>query len=224
MLDIPAWTSGTVALDSIVHLPRNPKDHDVGLIIQSIQRWGFVDPMVINRRTGYLIAGHGRDKALVMMREQGMTAPDGIQVDSSIWRVPVYAVDVPADQEEALAIALNRSTEMGGWDEPMLTKVLSDLAAQGEDALHGTGYDLDDVNVMLGTYTFSPEEEWDNMPEFVQEELGVFHTIKVHFKTLDDLSAFAKLIEQNISEQTTFIYYPKQINEDLTQYKVIDES
>ena len=62
------------------------------------------------------------------------------------------------------------------------------------------------------------------MPEFEQEAIEVFHTIKVHFKTLVDLQAFAAVVEQTITENTTFIYYPKQQHENLKQYAVIDES
>ena len=36
----------------------NPKDHDIGEIYTSIKRWGFIEPIVRNEKTGKLVAGH----------------------------------------------------------------------------------------------------------------------------------------------------------------------
>ena len=42
---------------------RNPKDHDIGAISRSVNRFGFTAPVIIDERTGYLAAGHGRRKS-----------------------------------------------------------------------------------------------------------------------------------------------------------------
>lgn len=166
-----AWTAGHVELRRLVQLPRNPKDHDVGQLILSIRRFGFVDPVVINQRTGRLLAGHGRDKALSMMRQQNMPLPTGIKEQNGDWLVPAYFVDVAEDEEEALAVALNRLTETGGWDLSVLSTVLSALAERGEDKLHGTGYTLDDVNDLIQLTAAPPslddlaDEYGDPQPE-----------------------------------------------------------
>ena len=60
--------------------PRNPKAHDVGTINGSIDRFGVLDLIVRDERTGYLISGHGRTKALTHMSSKGETAPDGVKV------------------------------------------------------------------------------------------------------------------------------------------------
>ncbi len=51
-------------LDSIICDERNSKDHDVGEISKSVSRFGFVEPLIIDERTGKLVAGHGRLKTL----------------------------------------------------------------------------------------------------------------------------------------------------------------
>ena len=66
------------------------------------------------------------------------------------------------------------------------------------------------------------EEEWQDMPEFVQENKLPFRTIYVHFKNEKDVEAFSKLIGQKISQRTKFVWYPKVTPEDLIKLKYVD--
>lgn len=129
---------------------RNPKAHDIPGTIQSMRRFGFVDPPAQDQRTGLLIAGHGRIAALRVMRERGDTPPDGIDPDG--WKVPVYVGWASADDDEAGAalIALNRLTERGGWDSEALTALLSQVSAAAGDGLTGVGYNADDLEKLRG--------------------------------------------------------------------------
>jgi hypothetical protein len=52
------------------------------------------------------------------------------------------------------------------------------------------------------------QEEWKGMPEFVQEDLTSYKSIKVHFRNEDDLQAFAKLINQKITPKQKACWYP----------------
>jgi len=143
-----AWTSDFLPLEKAVRLPRNPKEHDIGLLHGLMERHGYLEPITVNTRTGRLIAGHGRVDTLQQKKATGQPPPQGIQARNGSWEVPVWFVDVPEEREEAAAIALNRSTEAGGWDETQLAEVLSDLAAQGE--LIGSGYDEEDLDRLIG--------------------------------------------------------------------------
>ena len=53
-----------VKLSEIQTADKNPKDHDVGAIYQSMKRFGFVAFPLINSTTDKLLAGHGRLKTL----------------------------------------------------------------------------------------------------------------------------------------------------------------
>ena len=84
-------------LDDIIQADTNPKDHDLGVLYQSMKRFGFTNPIIINESTGKLLAGHGRLQTLKMMRDNGEKAPDRIEVeldtgDETIeyWHVPSY--------------------------------------------------------------------------------------------------------------------------------------
>jgi hypothetical protein len=53
------------------------------------------------------------------------------------------------------------------------------------------------------------EEHWQGMPEYKSENLTSLTSIIVHFASIDDLKAFAKLINQPITSKTQSIWYPQ---------------
>lgn len=137
---------GLESLSKIVRLPRNAKEHDLGILHTSYDAYNFLDRLIINTVTGHLVAGHGRIDALQQRKASGELPPGGIEVNGSEWLVPVDYVEIPEDKEEAAAIMLNRSNE-AGWDEPLLAQMLADLAAQ--DMLELTGFNGDDLDALL---------------------------------------------------------------------------
>lgn len=50
---------------------RNPKTHDAEAIGASVERFGYVEPMVLDERTGRLVAGHGRLEHLLALQKKG---------------------------------------------------------------------------------------------------------------------------------------------------------
>jgi hypothetical protein len=129
-------------------LPGNPKSHDVGAITQSMGRFGFLERVVVNRRTGHTVSGHGRLETLAALKRAGESPPVGVVVrNDDEWLVPVDYVTLTEQDERAAAIALNRLVTLGGWDDALLATMLQELAAAG--ALAGVGYDGDDVDALL---------------------------------------------------------------------------
>jgi len=138
---------GMLSLSEIEELPRNAKNHDLGAIHQSYDRFSFIERLIINNTTGHLVAGHGRLHALKQRKQSGKEAPEGIDVQGDEWLVPVDYVDIPADKEEAAAIALNRLPELGGWDEETLLDTLTEI--ERKTGLAGTGFDVEDLDNMV---------------------------------------------------------------------------
>lgn len=138
-----------VPLASLVPSPKNPKLHSEG-IQTSISRFGFIEPVVIDERTGQLISGHGRMEALQEAQGAGQDPPEGIEVQAGEWLVPVNRGWASKNDQEASAalVALNRYVELGGWDDQALADILQDLSAV-PDGLEGIGYDQDDLDQML---------------------------------------------------------------------------
>lgn len=134
-------------LSSLLPAHRNPKRHDIATIIASIQRFGFVSPLIEDAETGHLVAGHGRLEALLQMQKRQTSVPQGIQVvQSGDWCVPVVCGKAFASEREAEAYLLadNRLVEIGGgWEDAILLTMLK--ALQEDHALVGIGYTDDDL-------------------------------------------------------------------------------
>ncbi len=67
------------------------------------------------------------------------------------------------------------------------------------------------------------QQHWQNMPEFVQEDLSPAKTVIVHFENLSDLSAFAKLVDQRITPNTRSIWYPELEIGRFSDKRYVDE-
>ena len=68
------------------------------------------------------------------------------------------------------------------------------------------------------------EEEWQGMPEFVQEDLSPYKTIMVHFENEEAMESFAKLVDQTINLRTKSIWYPKAEIGHFFDKRYVDES
>jgi hypothetical protein len=137
-------------LEDLAADPRNPKAHDEETIDDSIGRFGMLDLIVRDERTGRIISGHGRSKALAAREARGESAPEGVKVDEEgRWLVPVVVGWASRTDTEAAAalIALNRTTELGGWVDDALLDLLDDLD-DGDDGLLGVGFDEEDVEAL----------------------------------------------------------------------------
>jgi hypothetical protein len=157
-------------IDEIRPHPNNPKGHDLDTIVASIARLGFAEPIVVDQRTGLNISGHGRVDALTELRMlvaaeatdpsgRPYVVPDGITVDDEgRWLAPVFVGWSSTDDREAEAalIALNRTTETGGWlNQPLLD--LLDRLAEIDDGFAGVGFDLDDVDDLRALLAGPPD-------------------------------------------------------------------
>lgn len=137
-------------LDEIPVALVNPKLHSDAEIRASLRRFGYVEPGLIDDRTGRLVAGHGRLAALQAMRADSDPPPAGIEVRADgAWLVPVTRGWASSSDMEAHAVgvALNRLTEAGGWDNEALAELLEDFAG-GEHGFDGLGFgggDLDEI-------------------------------------------------------------------------------
>lgn len=108
-----------VLVDALNPAPYNPRTWNAaGLasLMASLDEFGFVEPLVVNRRGNVVVGGHMRLEAA---RRRGDK------------KVPVYFVDLDPDGERTLNLALNRTG--GEWDVPRLEALVSDLASRRGD-------------------------------------------------------------------------------------------
>ena len=100
--------------------PRTISDEALAGLGQSIGRYGLVQPIIVNARTGRVVGGHQRLKVL---QAKGVEATD------------VVVVDVEEAEEKALNLALNSPRISGEWTADalgLLEEVVGALPDLGE--------------------------------------------------------------------------------------------
>ncbi len=155
-----------VPLDQAARWDDNPKKHDIGALIQSIQLHGFGDPPKYDSNLDGLVYGNGRTEALERMRQEGMDPPRGIaKLEDDQWAIPViFGVDAKSKAAAvAFAIDHNNLGLLGGgldftdmlslWDEEGLQRVLADVPDAGGLL---ASLDADDVASLLSGPDFDP--------------------------------------------------------------------
>ena len=171
-------------LSKLVSWPRNPKDHDLPLLQASMRRFGFTQPILIDERSGQMVAGHGRVDSLRVMKVAGAEPPERIRVDGDEWLVPVLRGVAFENNTEAEAYGLvdNRATEKGGWNDDMLSRVLVDLVAQ--DAMQGVGWTEEEIDNLISDS--SPMTKGDPVPEMALLPFETYDYVMLVFKNTWD--------------------------------------
>lgn len=161
-----------IPLSTIQGWPRNPKRHDLESLGASVGRFGFVSPLLLDEKSGRLVAGHGRLDVLRAMKERGEVPPDRVQIKNDEWLVPVVRGMHFASEAEAEAYLLadNQVTIAGGWDEDALAGILAGMAEQGKQALDGLGWSADDIEMMLDGLGEDGEPAEDPEPQINKAE------------------------------------------------------
>ena len=115
---------------------RNARRHDernMKAIVDSLEQFGQVEPLVVRKGLGRVVGGNGRLEA---MRKLGWTS------------AKVVEVDLDDRQATALAIALNRSGELGSWNLDQLEKNLLELRGTELD-LSTLGFDEHELSRII---------------------------------------------------------------------------
>lgn len=123
-----------------------------------------------------------------------------------------------------LAYLDNQASSVGlSWDAEQL---LADMTAGVDLSNIFNQVELD--TMLAGLVTPEPEddpnEHWKGMPEFEQEDKMGVQSIHVHFKTREDVVAFAKLIGQNLTDKTRSIWYPQIEKTDMVGELYVSQS
>lgn len=66
------------------------------------------------------------------------------------------------------------------------------------------------------------KQEWKGMPEYVQKDIKPYKSLLVHFRNLKDFNEFKKVIEQDMSPNTKYIWFPKLEINELYKYRYVD--
>lgn len=104
-----------VGYKSLIPADYNPRQMDartLRVLVGSLLRFGWVMPVVINRRTGNIVGGHQRARANAVVVTQLRSKGDKRAAEYE--RPPAIYVDVSLSIEKAMNVALNQIS--GDWD------------------------------------------------------------------------------------------------------------
>lgn len=145
-----------VSIEKLVPNPRNPNQHpesQVRLLAKAIAHQGWRSPIVVSKRSGFVVSGHGRFEAAKAL---GLSA------------VPVDYQDFATDADEwAHLIADNRLAELAEADSAGLKEILGELKA-ADFNLDATGFD---ENALAGLLVDPVEPEPPDDFKLVDENL-----------------------------------------------------
>ena len=174
--------------------PNNPNQGDIGIIVESLESHGYMKPVLVQKSTMRIIAGNHTVQATEI---EGFEEIDVILRDCT--------------DEEALRIMLmdNESSRKSNNDRIVLTDILESLV-RTEYGLRGTGFTGEDLDDLI--HEFKPElqtnpiDEWENMPEFEQEDINSAYRCTVHFLSEKDRDDFFKLLGRDFKAS---IWWPE---------------
>lgn len=135
-----------------------PKDKEYQKIKRSIEEFGYVDPIIINK-DNTIIGGHQR---VTVLKDLGYK------------EINVIQIDIDKTKEKALNIALNKIT--GSWDYALLGDLLLELDAENYD-LEITGFDLDEIEDLMAPIDYNEIEEDDYEVELPEESKAKYGDI-----------------------------------------------
>lgn len=127
--------------------PNNPRINDDASekLIKGIKEYGFVNPVIVNKRDSMVLAGHTRIKALQKMGETS---------------IPVIYVDMNEVDARGFSIWDNKSAEFSKWDQDLLKLEIEGLSNDGFD-IELTGFDFDFLEISVpGQQTKTLDDEY----------------------------------------------------------------
>lgn len=153
--------------------PRSISDAELRKLMRSIETFGFVEPVIVNKRTpekGWSVtAKDAEGNKKYQPEELQATIVGGHQrVKAALslgWeRVPVVWVDLNEVEEVSLNIALNKI--QGVWNEEKLVEAF-DIIRNNNDFPdfdpEVSGFELTDMDALIETFSIDPPEDFPDV-------------------------------------------------------------
>lgn len=186
-----------VGIKKVIPYEGNPRRNEevVDKVAASLNEFGWQQPIVVDKEM-VVVAGHTR-----------LQAAKKLKMD----KVPIHVADLTETQAKAYRLADNRIAEDADWDRALLGLEIRQLDDLGFD-LDLTGFNNLELSNLLIDPEFAEgaEDEWRNMPEFLQEDKTAYKSLIVHVKDQSTLNELSKLLDQPITKDTRYIWVPKQ--------------
>lgn len=206
-----AWENRIIGsgIENPGKLNKNPKNWRVHTRLQTksmeavLDKIGWVQEVIVNKRTGNLVDGHLRVELASKRKET---------------EIPVKYVDLSEEEEELVLLTYDPIGALIQADAEAL-KELADAADREDEGIRAL---IEDIEGEYGLFKFDAEDEWKGMPEFIQEEEKHFKII-VHFPDDNAVNTFSELVGQKITEKTKYIWFPKQEDPRQRDYEYVTD-
>ena len=149
--------------------PRVVNDSKLDALKDSLSKFGYVQPIVVNNKTNNLISGHQRLRILKDSHQE----------------IEVWMVDVDEFKENAAAIALNN--EVADYDQDMLKSIIDEI---DESNVRLTGFDDSEIKRI----TEELDESFMQGTEELSEQIDIYKTT-LEFSSLENKFRWENFIE-----------------------------
>jgi ParB-like chromosome segregation protein Spo0J len=153
----------TIPLTALTPDPQNARAHDAQnkrVVGSSVQEFGFLGSIVVEKGTGRILAGNARTEQAIA---HGIREAVVVEYDPRTQAIVVEA-DLHGQDATRFALADNRSSELATWDEGVLRALLAEAGPMDDlgwstadlarvfDEAHGVAAGADDRPAQQGTY------------------------------------------------------------------------
>ena len=177
-IDVHCAFTRLADIAELIPNPRNPNKHgdrQIALLAKIIRHQGWRSPVVVSKRSGFVVSGHGRLEAAKLLQVE---------------KVPVDFQDFDSDADEwAHLVADNRIAELAEIDDNVLNGLLAELQTTATD-MDFTGFDADALAEALSLEApkvdAPPKENENELLKKWEVERGQLWMLGDHFLLCDD--------------------------------------
>lgn len=188
----------TMWRSQIIEHPKNPRvitESAKKKLKSKMEDVGLLQPLIVNKRTGYLLGGHQRLASMDSLEKYAAGKND--------YEIDVAIVDLPEKKEMEMLVFLNNPGAQGGWQLEMLAEINLDQGVGfGE-----MGFDKMDVTMM-----FDGDSRFESIFPDTQE-------VKETKATLDEIKAVRKENTQHMKDAQSAEFYCLVVCRDAQEKK-----
>lgn len=134
--------------------PRQITDDEMEKLKNSINEFGYVAPIIVNKHNNHIVGGNQRYEAL---KELGYEEID-----------VVYIYEKDENREKALNIALNKIS--GEWDEVKLNQIFTEMKLAAFDKVSLTGFEDYEVQELSIINDINYDDDFDLTDDDLSED------------------------------------------------------
>ena len=134
--------------------PRQITDDEMEKLKNSINEFGYVAPIIVNKHNNHIVGGNQRYEALKSLGYE--------EIDV------VYIHEKDKNREKALNIALNKIS--GEWDEVKLNQIFTEMKLAGFDKVSLTGFEDYEVQELSFINDINYDDDFDLSDDDLSED------------------------------------------------------